>query len=423
MLRRHFISTLGAGLGATCTLPLFAGRSSATGQRKAGLKKLVVIFQRGGNDAVNTLAPVGDAEQARLYREFRPTLNLPAGALLSLNSSAFFGFHPSFAPVADLINDGRAAFVHAVGYPAMNTSHFVAQSFLETAEPGNRRGSGWLNRFFAADPQQRAFRAVMVASNVAQTMAGPYTVPVSTNFGLLNMPLPASLRVDERAAYAQALRTLANDAHDHDVSVLTSTTHSLLDMFDRFQDRNAATYQPANGAEYPDTNLGNNLKHAVQMLKDEPSELNIEAVMVNHDGYDHHAGQIAAESPTQGVHADMLYELCQSIKALYQDMGPSAIDDVAVLVISEFGRTLRQNGSLGTDHGHASLAMVFGGTATGRVLNGGGDWPGLVGNHLAWRTDYRDIYWELLRNHLGASTAEITAAIPNHPYTPLGLLG
>ncbi len=423
MQRRRFLSTLAAGLGATCALPLFARPAAATQRRKAGLKKLVVIFQRGGNDAVNTLAPVGDAGQARLYRDFRPTLHLPDNALLSLNASSFFGFHPAFAPLADLINDGRAAFAHAVGYPSMNTSHFVAQSFLETAEPGNRRGSGWLNRFFAADPQQRSFRALMVASNVAQTMAGPYTVPVSNNFGLLNMPLPASLRANEQADYAQALRSLASQAHHHDVPVLENTTHGLLDMFDRFQDRNADSYQPANNAQYPDSDLGRHLKHTAQMLKDEPSELNIEAVMVNHDGYDHHAAQIAEAGPTQGSHANLLGDLCQSIKALYQDMGPTAVDDVVVLVVSEFGRTLRQNGSRGTDHGHASLAMVFGGTATGRVLNGGGDWPGLVGNHLDWRTDYRDIYWELLRNHLGASDTEIAAAIPRHSYTPLGLLG
>ncbi|CAM2010643.1 DUF1501 domain-containing protein [Acanthopleuribacter pedis] len=423
MKRRHFLTAAGLSFARCAAVPLLARQPKRGRTQKNELKKLVVIFQRGGNDAINTLAPVGDREQQQRYRAMRPDLSIPNEHLLSLNPSPFFGFHPSLAPLSDIINAGKASFVHAVGYPSMNTSHFVAQSFLETAEPGNRRGSGWLNRFFAADPAARPFRALMVAANVSQTMTGPYTVPVSNNFGLLNMPLHGRLAANERDAYEHALRTLAVEGHDHRVPALKRTTESLLAMFDRFEDRNADSYQPANEAEYPETDLGYRLKHAAQMLKDEPSELNIEAVMVNHEGYDHHAAQVVPGQVTQGNHANLLADLSRGIQALYQDLGPDALDNVVVLVISEFGRTLHQNGSHGTDHGHASVAMVFGGANHGVALNGGADWPGLEGNHLPWRTDYRDIYSEILRGHLNAGDHEIRQAIPNHTPTPLGILG
>lgn len=421
MLRRQFLKTIGIGAGTGMGLSL-AARTPA-GKRGSGenLKKMLVIFQRGGNDAFNTLVPVGNAGETADYQRIRPDLNIPSSRLLSFSNTDFFGYHPSFAPVADLIQAGKASFVHAVGYPDMSGSHFAAQAFWETGDPTNRRGSGWLNRYFHASTGAGAFRALMVENNIAQLMSGPYRVPVSTNFGLLDMPVPTSLTQDQVATYRQTLRQIAESADYKQNGLLEQASLGLLGMFDAFQQRNLDDYQPENGAAYPESDFGLRIKHAAQLLKEQPNPLSVEAVMVNHGGYDTHSRQIG-ETSTEGSHAELLLELFSGIRAFYRDLGDSMINDVLVLVISEFGRSAYQNGSRGCDHGNKGLTMLFGGSVNGRVVNGGDAWPGLESRRDAWRTDYRDIYWEILARHFGAARSEIQQALPNFNPNTVGVL-
>ncbi len=421
MLRRHFLKAFGGGLAATTALPLLARVNPAP--RKGGsVRKLLVIFQRGGSDSLNTLVPVGDSTQYDYYRERRPNLHIPQGDLLSFNNTSFFGYHPSLAPIADLISGGKASFVHAVGYPNMTTSHFAGQAFLETGDPRNRRGSGWINRYLHASSGPGNFRGLMVDHNTSQMMSGPYTIPVSRNFGGLNMPIPGGMSGTDQTRYRQMVRDLAEDADYKGHDLLERTTDGLLGMFDAFQDRNVNNYQPANGATYSESGLGKSLKHAAQMLKENPSTLNVEAVMVNQANYDHHGGQVNG-SAIQGWHAGLLRDLANGIKAFTTDLGEAQMQDTLILVVSEFGRTVAENGSLGTDHGGSSLAMVIGGTATGQVINGGGLWPGLTPHRVPWVTDYRSLYWEILERHMGASSQAISQAIPNFTPQAVGAVG
>lgn len=421
MLRRHFLKAFGGGLAATTALPLLARVNPAP--RKGGsVRKLLVIFQRGGSDSLNTLVPAGNATQYDLYRERRPNLHIPQGDLLSFNNTSFFGYHPSLAPMADLISAGQASFVHAVGYPNMTTSHFAGQAFLETGDPRNRRGSGWVNRYLNASSGPGTFRGLMVDRNTSQMMSGPYTIPVSTNFGSLDMPIPGGMSAADQSRYRQMVRDLAEDADYKGHDLLERTTDGLLGMFDAFQDRNLNDYEPANGATYSGSNLGKALKHAAQMLKENPSTLNVEAVMVNQASYDHHQGQVSG-SAIEGWHAGLLRDLANGIKAFTTDLGEQQMQDTLILVVSEFGRTVSENGSFGTDHGRSSLAMVIGGTASGRVINGDGLWPGITGNGLNWVTDYRSLYWEVLERHMRASSEQIRQAIPNFTPQAVGAVG
>ncbi|CAM2011115.1 DUF1501 domain-containing protein [Acanthopleuribacter pedis] len=425
MKRRSFLRHTAGALAGSITLPSLLGATPSRNQAakapsKNSAKKLLLIFQRGGNDALNTLVPVGDAAEYAAYRAARPNLGLAKSDLLSLQASDFFGFHPSLAPMADLINGGRVSFVSGVGYPDMNTSHFVSQAVWETGEPGNRHGSGWLNRYLQASSRDAVPRALMIDSNQSQTMSGAYTVPVSENFGALDLPLPADAGPD--AGRLQALMRNLNrlDAEAAQAG-WTDSTDRLFSMFDRFRNRDLSQYQPANGAKYPNSRFGRNLQHAVQLLKDQPTPLNLNSVMVNHVGYDHHRDQIGADV-LSGSHAHLLGELALGIQAASADLG-SELDDVLILVVSEFSRTVRENGSRGTDHGGGAVAMLVGGSATGRLVNSGAHWPGLTDHKLPWVTDFRDLYAEVLERHLGASQSEIGAALPNYTANRLGILG
>lgn len=414
MNRRQFLQRGAAALSAAMATPLWL-RANDSAVPNHG-RKLLVIFQRGGNDAVNTLVPVGDRAEYERYRAGRPNLHLPQSDLLSLQTTDFFGFHPSLAPMAGLINSGRVSCVQAVGYPDMNTSHFVSQAYWETGDPANRHGAGWLNRYLQATYPGQPLRGLMIDRTMAQMMSGPYTVPVSENFGAFAMPVPQN----DNAYFGELMRDLAQAGPYGEDKALRNTTHRLLTMFDNFADRDLAEYQPNAGARYPDSAFGQRLKHAVQMLKDEPSTLNVEAVMVNQSNYDHHSGQIG-DSAREGAHADLLHELAQGIQAVTTDLGAAA-DKLLILVVSEFGRTLRENGSRGTDHGGGALTMLIGAAATGAVRNGGDDWPGMTDHKLPWVTDYRDIYWEILERWLGANPAALREALPNFTPTALNLL-
>lgn len=419
MKRRQFLHRSAAALTGAFTLPVML-RASAN-QKTNPAKKLLLIFQRGGNDALNTLVPVGDASVYRAYQAGRPNLHLPQSALLSLQPSSFFGFHPALAPMTELINSGRVSFVNAVGYPDMNTSHFIGQSVWETAEPGNRHGAGWLNRYLQKTASGQVPHGVMIGTNQSQTMSGSYTVPVSENFGIFDWPIPEQGGA-KSTAFRELLRQMAEQDGEGGHLAWNNNSKGLVTLFDAFRSRNADTYQPNNGANYPDSPFGNHLKHAVQMLRNEPSPLPVSTVMVNQSNYDHHSGQIG-ETVLEGAHADLLGELAQGIQAVTTDLGPDGMADVLIMVVSEFSRTVRENGSRGTDHGGGALTMLVGGPVTGRVINDGDAWPGLTDHKLPWVTDFRDIYWEVLERHLGANPAAIKAALPGYAPTPINALG
>ena len=432
MKRRTLLKTAAGALAAPLyTTPILSGNSGPRTkfQRKGAIKKLLVFFQRGGNDGLNTLVPI-DNTQHNHYMNLRPTVGLPAASLLNVPGSTFFAHHPGMNALRPMMQNGHVSFIHCVGYPSPNRSHFESQSFYETATPGISSGAGWLNRFLQQTTGAGLIRGVVIDNNLPQIAAGQEPVPVSTNFGNANIDVDPALDNADSTLYLSKIEQIMNEAATPGNATVYDTSKKVFDMINAFNDRNLNNYVPENGAVYPNNGIGRRVQHAAQMLKDDPSFLGIEVAVVNQGGYDTHANQVPAVNPltTNSGHGARLRELSESLAAFYTDMGPARMQDCLVLMISEFGRRAFQNDSLGTDHGTGAVVMVMNTLASGQAHNGDGDWPGLgnaallQGRDLDWVTDFRDIYWEVLATHMGVAPATIGNIIPGHTYSPVGFL-
>ncbi len=426
MKRRMVIKALAGGALAS---PLLMGQPSRRVKvgKRGGLKKIVVVFQRGGSDGLNSLVPINPSEYA-LYQGLRPTLGLSLSDIVAIPGNSFFGLHPALSDLVPIIQAGDLSLIHAVGYPSPDRSHFESQSYFETAVPGNGLLSGWLNRFLVNTSGPGLIRGVAIGYNIPQSVTGSLAVPVSSNFGLSNVETDYRLEGAEVDAYEQKIRDLFALSPTPGNTELYSTGNKIFQMIDSFADRNLDDYLPENGAVYPINSFGNSVKHAAQMLKDDTAFLGIEVVTIDQQGYDNHAGQLDPANPTDptGAHASKLSELGQGMAAFYTDMGPTRMDDIIFMVVTEFGRRAYQNDSNGTDHGTGGLAMVMGNPANGSIINDGADWPGLAnlyeGDDLMWVTDFRDLYWEILSTHVGLDTATLNNIIPGHTYSPVGFI-
>jgi len=413
MKRRELLKMMAAGsvAGALGTGALAKNKS----KRENG-KKLLLIFQRGANDGLNTLIPI-ESSQYALYQGHRPAIQIPLTSILPTNHSDF-GLHPSLAPLQPVHAAGNLSFLHCVGYPNPDRSHFESMAFLETAVPGNTLLQGWLNRYFQNTIGDGGLiRGVSIGSTTPQSMMGDIPIPTSTNFGTMQIgddTLGGGTPPGE-------LQIILDQIHDLNPTVgneeLYETGRTLFQMVENFSSRDLDSYTPEFGATYPETSFGNRVKHAAQMLKDTPTELKVEVATIDMNGYDTHAQQLVG-------HANLLSELALSLAAFHTDMG-SRMNDVLVMVITEFGRRAYENDSAGTDHGTGGVAMIMNNNVSGNVLLGSG-WPGLesaslYGGDLNWVNDYRDIYWEVMATHMGVNSVDLEQIIPGHAPTALGI--
>ncbi len=413
MKRRDFMKMLAAG-SAMSGLGLHS-QAAPSAPRSNG-NKLLVIFQRGGNDGLNTVIPI-EASQYALYQGLRPNIHIPMTAILPTNHSQF-GLHPQLEALQPIHAAGHLSFVHCVGYPNSDRSHFQSMAYMETAVPGNGLLQGWLNRFFQNTTGSGLIRGVCIGSTSPQSMMGDIPIPTSTNFGTMQVgddtlqgdtPPPGELQ--------NILEQVHNMNPTANNGKLYETGEAIFQMVENFSNRNLDDYVPEHGAEYPDTSLGRRVMHAAQMLKDSPTVLDIEVATIDMNGHDTHAQQ-------PGRHEGLLSDLALSMAAFYTDMG-SLMSQTLVLVITEFGRRAYENDSEGTDHGTGSVAMVMNTNVTGDVVMGGA-WPGLEEDNLYrgdlnWASDFRDIYWEVMATHLGVDSAALETIIPGHSYSPLGI--
>ncbi|MDJ0840182.1 MAG: DUF1501 domain-containing protein [Acidobacteriota bacterium] len=420
MKRKTFLKALGgSAFGSVLATGGVKHKRFKTG-KGGSLKKLVVLFQRGGNDGLNTLVPV-ETVQYDYYKALRPTVGFAQNQLLNIpGSSGFFAAAPSLAPLLDVFQAGDLTFVHAVNYPGSDLSHFESQAFMETGVPGDTLMDGWINRFLSSTTGPGIVRGITVGNLIPQSVSGPIPVPVSENFGKVTIDGDPIHNSAEKDAYEQQLRDLFALSPTMGNTDIYGTGNGIFNILDGFSDRNLEDYIPENGAAYPNTTLGQRVAHAAQILKDESSFLGVEVVTIDQPSYDTHDDQL-------GRQPYLLENLTQSMKAFYTDMGPVRMQDVVFLVVTEFGRRAYQNDSFGTDHGIGGVAMVMGSAASGIIINEEGDWPGLHSDDLsqgslAWRTDYRDIYWEILSSHMGLDNTTLNTIIPGHTYTPQGVL-
>lgn len=381
--RRFFLKNSALALFGVGTAPGWLARAASGAGRK---KVLVAVLQRGAADGLNIVVPHGDPHYAGL----RPTIGIPQTDVLDLDG--LFGLHPELAPLRPLYASKQLAIVHAAGSPDATRSHFDAQDYMESGTPGLKSTrDGWMNRALVRETNPSPVRAVSAGGNLAKTLRGPQA---AVAIGNLN---DFQVRDRRMAPEFQAMYAQAPDSR------LRTEGREMFEALRVIDSVRRAHPEPENGAVYPRGRLGQSLRQVAALIQ---SDVGLEAAFADMGGWDHHTN----EAPQM---QNQLREFGQALAAFHRDLG-DRMEDVVVVTMSEFGRTARENGSRGTDHGHANVMFAFGGGVRGgRVL---GRWPGLgpeqlhEGRDLAVTTDFRAVLGELVATHLGRT--DLQAVFP-----------
>src|SRR5246500_3409640 len=387
--RRIFLRNSALAVVGTAVVPSFLTRA-AFGSVELGTrtKRLVVIFQRGAADGLNIVVPHGE----RAYYAMRPSINIPRNDVLDLDG--FFGLHPSLASLQPIWNQRHLAIVHAAGSPDPTRSHFDAQDFMESGTPGLKATTdGWLNRALHSLPpseDKSAFRAIALGPSLPRILTGSERAVAVNNIN--------DFGVGGRNPNAAPIANTFEAMYDQSVdSVLHGTGQETFDAVKMLKAADPARYTPSANADYPKGRFGDSLKQLAQLIK---ANLGVQVAFADIGGWDHHVN----EGSTQGQIANVLREFSQSLAAFSTDLG-DLTEDTVVVTMSEFGRTARENGNRGTDHGHANVMFVLGGPVKGGKVYG--RWPGLDqsqlydGRDLAVTTDFRTVLSEVVSRYLG----------------------
>ncbi|MES2902286.1 MAG: DUF1501 domain-containing protein [Pseudomonadota bacterium] len=403
MQRRDFFHAL--GLGASLVIPV--GRSAwAASADSPTRNKLIVIMLRGAVDGLNVVAPVGDANYLRL----RPTIGLlPAGldgGVIDLDG--YFGLHPALAPLSALWSEKKLAFVHASGSPDDTRSHFDAQDYMESGTPGRKNTEdGWMNRLVATLPGTSApARAMSIGPTMPRILAGASpAVSIPNGAGavrpdVLDRPAVGAAFDKMYAGHTRFGKAYADGREAHRGVMAAS-----------MQEMQAAD----GGAPLPNGFPDDAARLATLMRNDPKMQLAFVAL----GGWDTHANQGAE----RGQLANRLEPLGQGLALLAQRMG-SMFDDTLVVVMSEFGRTARENGNGGTDHGRGNVMWLMGGAVKGGKVYG--DWRGVAdealneGRDLPVTTDFRSVLAQVAERHLRLSDKQLAQVFPQMPAKAAG---
>ncbi len=410
--RRIFLRNSALAVVGTAAVPSFLTRAAfGAAEAGAGNKRLVVIFQRGAADGLNIVVPHAEPQ----YYAMRPSINIPRNAVLDLNG--FFGLHPSLSAFQPLWQQRHLAIVHAAGSPDTTRSHFDAQDFMETGTPGVKATEdGWLNRSLRSLPseaQASAFRAIALGPSLPRILSGNEPAVAMNNIN--------DFSVGGKNPKASPVASAFEAMYDHSSdSVLHTTGAETFDAVKMLKAADPAKYTPAPDANYPKGRFSDSLRQLAQLIK---ANLGVQVAFADIGGWDNHVN----EGATEGQLANVLTDFSQSLAAFWTDLGDLA-DDTVVITMSEFGRTARENGNRGTDHGHANVMFVLGGRVKGgRVY---GHWPGLdqsqlyEGRDLALTTDFRQVIGEAVARHMGnKNLAEVFPGYDNQPGRFLRFLG
>jgi uncharacterized protein (DUF1501 family) len=410
--RRVFLRNSALAVVGTAAVPSFLTRAAFgatdTGSRT---KRLVVIFQRGAADGLNIVVPHGEAQ----YYSMRPSINIPKKSVLDLDG--FFGLHPSLAAFQPLWQQRHLAIVHAAGSPDSTRSHFDAQDFMETGTPGVKATEdGWLNRTLRAmtsSQQTSPFRAIALGPSLPRILSGTEPAVAMNNINDFSVggknPKPS--------VAASAFEAMYDHSSD---SVLHGTGEETFDAVKMLKAADPAKYTPAPGANYPRGRFGESLRQLAQLIK---ANLGVQVAFADIGGWDHHVNEGAVE----GQLSNVLGDFSQSLSAFWTDLGDLG-EDTVIVTMSEFGRTARENGNRGTDHGHANVMFVLGGPVKGGKVYG--HWPGLdasqlyEGRDLALTTDFRQVVGEAVARHIGNSNlAQVFPGFENQQAKFLHILG
>jgi uncharacterized protein (DUF1501 family) len=409
-LRNSALAMVGAG-----TAPLWLERALYAADAPSPRKKiLVAIFQRGAADGLNIVVPHAE----KRYYEMRPTIAVPRPSQSSdqredaaIDLDGFFGLHPALAPLKPIWDDGHLAIVHAAGSPDPSRSHFDAQDFMEAGTPGVKAtADGWMNRAMPrADAAAKVspVRAVSMGAVLPRCMRGPNPAVAVQNLGDFQV---------RNAEADTAFRALYADSQDPMLHAAGRETFEAVSLLQSVQKQH---YEPAAGAKYPKGRFGDCLRQIAQLIK---ANVGVEMAFADVGGWDHHVNEVGARA-SQGQLANRLADFGQGLAAFWTDLGDRR-GDVAVVTMSEFGRTARENGDRGTDHGHANCMFAMGGGVRGGKVYG--KWPGLEQEQLyeqrdlALTTDFRDVLGELVRGQLG--NRDLSKVFPGYAPKVRGIL-
>lgn len=395
MDRRLFLKSGGIGLasfGFMAAAPNFLQQFAAAQTAAGGYGKkkvLVTIFQRGAVDGLNMVVPHGDSEYYNLRRSI--ALAQPGKTDGALDLDGFFGLHPSMKPLERFWQSKQLAVVHSVGSPDNTRSHFDAQDYMESGTPGVKSTrDGWLNRAMqtTSGKTDSPFRAVAMTQQLPRSLYGRAPSVAMTN--LSDFTIKAGIYTQNiKGGFEGVWQQNASDS-------LSETGKETFEAVNYLKQANPSQYKPENGAVYPNTQLGRSLMQIAQLIK---AGVGLEAAFAETGGWDTHTNQGGA----RGQLSNLLRDFSQAIAAFGTDLG-KRMDDVLLVTMSEFGRTARENGSRGTDHGHANAMLVLGNNVKGGKVYG--DWKGLKpdqlneGRDLAVTTDFRDVFAEAAYKHL-----------------------
>ncbi len=400
MDRRYFLKAGGIGLasfGLMSVAPTFLHQfaSAATLPTTAtggyGKKKvLITIFQRGAVDGLNMVVPYGESE----YYNLRSTIAIqkPNQNDGAIDLDGFFGLHPSLKPFESFWKNKQLAIVHSAGSPDNTRSHFDAQDYMESATPGVKSTKdGWLNRVLQTQAEKDAspFRAVALNPQIPRSLMG--RAPTIAMSNLADFAISAGAYTNSvQGGFEGIWQQKASDG-------LGDTGKETFEAVNYLKKANPSQYKAENGAQYPNSQLGRSLLQIAQLIK---AGVGLEVAFAEIGGWDTHQ----AEGGARGQLANILRDFGASIAALATDLGKQ-MDDVVILTMSEFGRTAHENGTRGTDHGHANAMFVLGNSVKGGKVYG--DWKGLKndqlneGRDLAVTTDFRDVFGEVAYKYSG----------------------
>jgi uncharacterized protein (DUF1501 family) len=402
--RRSFLG----GLGAVGALTGLAATGLSTQMAFAAEPYqgdvLVVLSLRGGFDGLNAVVPTGDPR----YREVRPTISIPQNALIPLDS--MFGLHPALSPLMPWWESGEFGAVQAVGMSNPTRSHFEAMEEMERAAPGSSVRTGWLDRTLGLRDRGTAWQAVQMGTSMAAASFRGSS-PELAMWSVDDFDLSGAWDADERQRWHTALTAL-HDGAPPAVAAPAGTTLSALAAAAQMQD---AGYTP--NATYPDTSLGRALSDVVRVIK---ADVGLQVAAVDYGDWDMHVDMGDVDS---GWLYDKLTELGDALAAFATDLG-NKFADVTLVTLTEFGRSLTENGSGGVDHGHGQAVLMLGGGVQGGQVHG--TWPTLEpdardeAGDLVGTTDYRQILAEILEKRCAGS--QMSTVFPGLTSERLGVV-
>ncbi len=394
-------------------------RQMAIGDESAlpdpGERTLVCVFLRGGADTLNLIAPYGDDH----YYKLRPTISIPAATSntdavdAAIRLDDYYAFHPKLRPLLPMFREGRLGVVQAVGSDNTSGSHFEAQDQMEHGESqGRSLVGGWLGRFLRtrAGKQTTPFSAVAIGATVPESMRG---APSANALRSLD-EIQINAQSNSQRAVSQALASM----YGAEIGLLAAPGRATLDLLSRVESLRGKPYHPENNAVYPDDDFGAGLREIARLVK---ARVGLEAAAVDLGGWDTHFFQ----GSTGGLQAEQIDLLARGLAAFDADLGRER-DRVTVIVMTEFGRRVYENSSLGTDHGRGFAMLAIGSQINGGKIHGAKpdltpDDEELLGpGGIKIACDYRSVLAEVLSGPL--SNRNLDKVFPGFKPQPVGLI-